>query len=71
MTKPETASINGTIPVWTDGSQECYGYDSYADIIIHRFLNLVGNKLPKEINSAILLYNSVYDANEKKLLIKK
>lgn len=44
---------------------------SYEDIIIHRFLNLVGDKLPKEINSAILLYNLVYDANEKKANNKK
>lgn len=38
---------------------------SYEDIIINKFINMIGDKLPKEINSAILLYDFVYDDNER------
>lgn len=38
---------------------------SYEDVVIGKFVNMIGNKLPKETNSAILLYNFSYDNKQK------
>lgn len=40
---------------------------SYEDVVISRFISIFDDKLPKGINSAILLYNFEYDGNIKEI----
>lgn len=40
---------------------------SYEDVVILKFINMYGDKLPNDINSAVLLYNFGYNGNTKEV----